>query len=94
MQIRVFQTGIGVATHATFDTEQPFSHTRTVLVDTITSLQGSDGGGIAASEVHELLTKIHDILEKVMSKWIGNMACTLAFLVNSAFRQHCEVWAS
>ena len=30
-----------------------YSHTRACFVDTVTSLQGSDGGLIAASEVHE-----------------------------------------
>ena len=50
-----FQTGIGVVAHATLDTEQLISHSRTALVDTITSLQGFDGGLIAASEVHKLL---------------------------------------
>ena len=47
-----FQTGIGAVAHATLDTEQLISHTRTALV---ASFQGSDGGVIATSEVHELL---------------------------------------
>ena len=46
-----FQTGIGAAAHTTLDTEQLISHTRTALVDTLTSLQGSDGGMNTASEV-------------------------------------------
>ena len=33
-----FQTSIGAVAHATLDTEQPFCHTRTALVDTIASL--------------------------------------------------------
>ena len=37
-----------MAAHATLDTEQYISHTRTAVVDTIASVQGSDGGVIAA----------------------------------------------
>ena len=37
------------------------------MVDTSASLQGSDGGVIAALEVHELLTKIYDILDNALS---------------------------
>ena len=37
-----FQTGIGMAAHATLETEQLISNTRTVLVDSIGSLQGFD----------------------------------------------------
>ena len=49
-----FQTGYG-ATHATLDTEQLISHTRTALVDTTASLQDSDGVVIPVQEVLELL---------------------------------------
>ena len=28
-----------------------------------------------------------------MSKWVGNTACVLGHVFNSASRQHCEVWA-
>ena len=73
-------------------TEQLISHTRATLIDTFTFLQGSDGGVIAASELHELFTMIYDILDSAVSKWIGDMACILACL-NSASRWHCEVWA-
>ena len=48
---------------------------------------------IPAQEVHELLTKIHDILDNAVSKWVGNQLIFLS-LSNSASRQHCEVWAS
>ena len=44
-------------------TEQLISDTKAALVDTIASLKASDGGLIAASEVHELPTNIHDILD-------------------------------
>ena len=67
MSLSHIQTGI-----ATLDKEQLISHTRTALIDTITSLLGSDGGVISVSEVHELLTKIQYILDSVMSKQVGH----------------------
>ena len=81
-----FHTGIGAATCATLDTEQFISCTRTALIHTNASLQGSDNGVIAASEVHELLTKIHYILGNAVSKWVGNMAHILVYLFRSASR--------
>ena len=83
-----FQTGIGAAAHAFLDTEHLISHARTALVDTVASLQGSEGGMIVASEVHELLTKIYKIMDNALSKWVDNT--TLIF--NSASRQCHEVW--
>ena len=62
-----FQNSIGAVAHATLDKEQIIHHIRTAVGDTIASLQGSDGGMIAVMEVHELLTKIHDILDNVVS---------------------------
>ena len=62
-QSSAFHTSIDATAHAVLDTEQLISHTRSPLVDTFASLQGSDGGVFAASEVHKLLTKIHDILK-------------------------------
>ena len=56
------------------DSDLLISHTRTDLVYTTASVQGSDGGVIAASKAHELLTKIHDIPESAVSKQTGNMA--------------------
>ena len=50
-----FQTGIGGTALASLDTEQLISHTRAAFVDTIASLQDSDGGVLSVSEVHELL---------------------------------------
>ena len=67
-----FQTGIGTAAYATLDMEQLISHTRTALVDTTTSLQGSDGGVIATLEKHELLTKIYDTFDNAVSDPFGN----------------------
>ena len=52
------------------------------------------GGMIAALEVHELLSRIHDIMDNAVSKWVTNMACILVCLFDSFSRQHCEVWAS
>ena len=46
------------------------------------------------SEVHELLIKIHDILDNVVSKQVCNPACIFAHVFNFASRQCCEVWAS
>ena len=59
------------AAHATLDTEYLISYTRAGLVDTIIPLQGPDGGIIAASEVYELHTRIHDILDSpIVFKYI------------------------
>ena len=57
------------------NTEQLISHTTATPVDTIASLQGSDGGFFSVSEVHELLTKIHDSLDITVSKQAGTTAC-------------------
>ena len=43
-----------------------------LLVDTIASFQESHGELIQLQEVLELLTKIHDILDNAVSKWLGN----------------------
>ena len=61
-----FQTGIGAAAHATLDMVWPISHIKVTPVDTISSLQDSEGGVILVSEVCELLTKIHDILDNAV----------------------------
>ena len=89
-----FQTGVGAAAHATLDTEQLISHLWVALVDTLSSLPKAEGDVIPVSEVHELLLQIHDILDKAVSKQVGNSAHILAHLFNSVSRQHCEVWAS
>ena len=89
-----FQTGIGEAVHAILDVEHLISHTRTALVVTITSLLGSDGGVITASEMHELFTKTRDILNSAVCKWGGTVAHILASLFKSDSRKHCEVWVS
>ena len=73
--------------HATLDTEQIVSCTRTVLVDTIASLLDSDCGVIVASEVHELVTKIHHTLGNDVTKGVGDVANTLAYLFNCASSQ-------
>ena len=63
-----FQTGVGAAAHATLDTEQLTSPLWVTLVDTLSSLPEVQGGVIPVSEVCELLLRIHDILEKAVSK--------------------------
>ena len=78
-----FQTGIGATTLATLDTMQLISHTRAALVPTIAFLQGSHGKVTAASEVHELPTKFHNILGSALFKWVGNTTYILAYLFNS-----------
>ena len=50
---------------ATLETEQPISDTRTVIIDTVTSINGSDINGTPVSEVHDVLNNIHDIVDKV-----------------------------
>ena len=62
-----FQTGIGTTAHAALETEQLTSPPRTALVDTFASLLGSDCAVIAGLQVHELLTKINDILTQCPS---------------------------
>ena len=74
--------------------EQLISDLRVALVDTVSSQPNSKGGVIPVSEVHELLTKVHDILDSTATKWVGNSACILAHAFNSGSRQHYEVWAS
>ena len=44
--------------------------------------------------MHELLLRIHGILDRAVSKHVGNSACILAHLFNSVSRQHHEIWAS
>ena len=56
------QTGIGAAAHTTLETELLISYTRTVIIDTITSLHNSEGEVILVTEVHDILTKLHGIL--------------------------------
>ena len=61
-------TGIGGGAYATLDTEQLISHLRIVLVYTLCSVPDSEGGGKPVSEVHEVLLKVHDILDNAVSK--------------------------
>ena len=63
-----FQTGLGATAHATLDTEQLISHLWVALVDTLSSLPNAEGGVIPVSEVCELPLRIHDILDKAVSK--------------------------
>ena len=72
------QTGVGTAAHATLDIEQLISCLRVALLDTHPSLSNSDGGIVPVSEMHELLPKVHDILDSVLSKQAVNSAHILA----------------
>ena len=74
--------------------EQFISHLRVALVDTLSSLPDAEGGIIPVSEVCELLLKVHDTLDKAVSKQVGNSACILAYPFTSVSRQHYEVWVS
>ena len=89
-----FQTGVGATAHAILDTEQLISCLQVALVDTFSSLPEAEGDVIPVSEVLELLLRIYGILDKAVSKRVGNSACILAHLFNSVSRQHHEVWAS
>ena len=80
--------------HMLLLTEQLISCLRVSLVDTLSSLPDTEGSVITMSEVHELLLKVHDILDKTVPKWVGYSSHILAYLFNSVSRQHCEVWAS
>ena len=84
--IRVFV--ISAAAHATLNTEQLISHTKTAPVGTTASPQDSDRVVIPVLEVHELLAKIHDILNNALFKWVGNTAFLLGYFFNSTTRQH------
>ena len=88
------QTGIGGAVDAILNTRQPISHIKLAFVDTISPIQDSKRGVISVSEVHALLTWIHDILDNAVCKWVGNTAHILAHVFNSASRQLHDVWAS
>ena len=63
-----FQTGVGAAAHATLDTEQLTSCLRVALGNILSSLPDAEGGVIPVSEVCELFLKVHDILDKAVSK--------------------------
>ena len=89
-----FQAGLGATAHAILDTGQLISHLQVALVDTLFSLPEAEGDVIPVSEVLELFLQIHGILDKAVSKQVGNSARILVHLFNSVSRQHCEVWAS
>ena len=72
------QTDVGAAAHAILDTEQLICHLRVALLDSLSSLPGSEGGIIPVSEVHDLLLRVCNILDKAVSKCIGNSTHILA----------------
>ena len=43
------------------------------------------------SEVHDLLLKVHNILDSAVSKQVGNSAHISSHAFNSVSRQHLEV---
>ena len=55
-----------MAADATLEAEQIISYTRTVIINVITSLQDPNGKVILVLEVHDLLNRILDILEKAV----------------------------
>ena len=74
MRVTDFQTGINEAADATLQTEQVISHTRTAIIDTITSFWSSDGEVTQAEKGMIYLTRF-------MTFWTTHI---LAFLFNSA----------
>ena len=60
-------TGVGAAAPATLDMEKLISCLRVALLNTLSSLPNSEGGVIPVSEVHELLLRVHDILDNAVS---------------------------
>ena len=78
-----FPTGISVATYAFLDRKQLVFCMGSGIMDTITSLKSSHWELIPVSEAHDLLIKIHDLLDKDVSQQVGNAACILAFRFNS-----------
>ena len=58
LHLSEFKTHIGAAAHATLEADQLTSHTRSTIVDTITSLQDTDEKVILVSEVYDLLNII------------------------------------
>ena len=54
-------------------------------MDIITSLQDFDREVISVSDIDDLYSRFHDILDKVVSKHI-TAGCALDFLYNSACR--------
>ena len=88
-----FQTGMSAAVNVTFGDIQLMSH-ENCYGEFFTPLQGCDGKGIQVSGVYDLLSNIHDILSKDVSKWVSNIVCILDFLFYYTFRLSPEVWAS
>ena len=85
---RTDQSLFDFQTRATVNTEQLISHTRGTLVDTIACLQSSNGGVIAASEVHEVLRFVTFWTVLCLNRFIIQLVFVV-YLSSSAFRQ-CE----
>ena len=74
--------------------EQLISCLWVALGYTLSLVPKAEGGVISVSEVHKLLLRINDILDKAVSKQVENLVHISAYLFNSVSRQHREVWAS
>ena len=75
------QIGIGTTAYVILQNKQLISHNTTVTIDTITSLQVSEWEVLPVWGVHELLTRIHDIQDRALSKWVRNTAHILYVLI-------------
>ena len=64
---------------------------KVAISDTITSVQGSEGNVI--SEVHDLFSKIHDILGKTVSKQVQNVPCTICRVHGKATARQPNIYA-
>ena len=73
-------TSIGASSHSTLEMEKLMSHMKIAIMDVITILWDSDEEVVPDSEIHDLLCKIHDILDKAVSMHVYNAAQILAFL--------------
>ena len=70
--LHLFQVGLTwcwcCCMHATLHMEQLISYLWVALFNTLSSLPKAEGGVIPVSKVCELLLRIHDILDKAVSK--------------------------
>ena len=74
-----FQTCTDDVALATLEMGQLISHMGSAIINTTTSFLSFGGDILSVPEVHHLLGKIHNILDKAVIKWVGNVAHILAF---------------
>ena len=90
-----FQTGTDAAAHANFDVEQFSFHTRTLLVDSVASLQVLIQRSFQFQKYLNYLTvRLHDILENGVSKWLDSTLCCSAYLYNLLPDSVDTIWLS